>query len=266
MSQADGSGEVPAESATRRPAAGDRLTVAFVRGIHGLRGAVRVEALTDRSDERFRVGARLFREGTDEPLTIVSAHPDEPGWLMRFREVADRTAADGLRESYLEAIVEPGEELPRGEYYWHEVIGTRVLGLDGVELGTVQDVYRAGGAEVLVVRGEPYGEFDLPAVRAFVRIFAPARGEIVADVEALELTPPKPRRARGRRSSKLPPGQVPAAAADATAEADLAAAADTPANEPAAAATAPGSAAAPESAKAAPVATPPAKSSRKRST
>jgi 16S rRNA processing protein RimM len=235
------SGEAVVDAAPRRPAVGERLTVAFVRGIHGLRGAVRVEALTDRSDERFRVGARLYREGTDDPLTIVSAHPDDPGWLMRFREVVDRTAADGLRESYLEAVVEPGEELPRGEYYWHEVIGSRVLGLDGAELGTVVDVYRAGGAEVLVVRGQPYGEFDLPAVRAFVRIFAPARGEIVADVEALELTPPKPRRARGRRSSKLPAGQVPAgtaAGAAAAATAGDPAAAEvpaTPAAEPASA-------------------------------
>jgi hypothetical protein len=35
------------------------------------------------------------------------------------------------------------------------------------------------------------GEFDLPAVRAFIRVFAPRRGEIVVDAEALDLTPPE---------------------------------------------------------------------------
>ena len=45
--------------------------------------------------------------------------------------------------------------------------------------GTVQDVYRSGGAEVYTVTGGPYGEFDVPGVRAFVRVFAPRRGEIV---------------------------------------------------------------------------------------
>jgi 16S rRNA processing protein RimM len=181
---------------------GERLAVGQVRGIHGLRGGLRVEVLTDRPDERFRRGGTLYREGSEDPLTVTSAHPDEPGWLVRFAEIRDRTAAEALRNAYLEAVIRPGEELARGEYYWHEVIGTRVVGIDGAELGRVEDVYRAGGAEVFVVRGGPLGEFDLPAVRAFIRIFAPKRGEIVIDADALELEQPKPRRARGRRSRR----------------------------------------------------------------
>ena len=181
---------------------GERLAVGRVRGIHGLRGALRVEVLTDRPEERFARGAIMFREGSAEPLTISSAHPDEPGWLVTFHEVLDRPGAETLRDAYLESEIGPGQELPRGEYYWHEVIGTAVLGLDGTELGRVEDVYRAGGAEVFLVRGGPYGEFDLPAVRAFIRIFAPRRGEIVVDVEALDLTRPRPPRPRGRRSRR----------------------------------------------------------------
>jgi 16S rRNA processing protein RimM len=182
--------------------AGDRLAVGLVRGVHAKRGAVRVEILTDRPEDRFRRGTRLYREGSEEPLTIHSAHPDDPGWLVRFDEVRDRDAAEALRDAYLEVLLAPGEELPRGEYYWHEVVGSSVVGLDGAALGTVVDVYRAGGAEVFVVRGEPFGEFDLPAVRDFIRIFAPRRGEIVIDVAALELAPPARKRPRGRRSSK----------------------------------------------------------------
>ena len=181
---------------------GDRLAVGRVRGIHARRGAVRVEILTDRPEERFRRGRQLFREGSDDPLTIHSAHPDDPGWLVRFEEIRDRDAAETLRDLYLEVALAPGEELPRGEYYWHEVVGASVVGLDGTALGTVADVYRAGAAEVFVVRDGPFGEFDLPAVRDFVRIFAPRRGEIVVDADALELTPPAPKRPRGRRSSK----------------------------------------------------------------
>ena len=132
------------------------------------------------------MGRSLFVEGGDAPLTIVEAQPDAQGWRLRFAEVADRTAAEALRDVYLEAIVAPGEQLPRGEFYWHEVIGSTVTDVDGTALGEVTDVYRAGGAEVLVVRGAA-GEVDVPLVRAVVRIFAPARGEIVVDGEALGL-------------------------------------------------------------------------------
>jgi 16S rRNA processing protein RimM len=181
---------------------GERLAVGRVRGIHGLRGAVRVEILTDRPEDRFRRGAKVYREGSEDALTVTSAHADEPGWLVRFAELRDRTVADALRDAYLEVEIAPGEELPRGEYYWHEVIGTPVLAVDGTELGRVEDVYRTGGAEVLLVRGGPYGEFDVPAVRAFIRIFAPKRGEIVVDTDALELAVPKASKPRGRRSRR----------------------------------------------------------------
>ena len=160
--------------------------VGQVRGFHGLRGTVRVESLTDRPEERFAVGRSLFIEGGEAQFTIVESSPDTLGWRLRFAEVESRTAAEGLRDAYLEAVVAPGEELHRGEYYWHQVVGSKVTDVDGSALGEVVDVYRAGGAEVAVVSG-PGGELDVPLVRAVVRIFAPARGEIVVDGDALGL-------------------------------------------------------------------------------
>jgi 16S rRNA processing protein RimM len=177
------------------PSAG-RLVVELVRGVHGLRGAVRVEILTDRPEERYSPGTVLHREGSEAPLTVTwsSAISDGPGWRLQFAEVRDRSGAEALRGAYLEIDAGPDAVLPRGSYFWHEVIGATVTGTDGAVLGTVRDVYRSGGAEVYIVDGGPYGEFDVPGVRDFVRIFAPKRGEIVVDVEALDLTPPKPRR------------------------------------------------------------------------
>ena len=172
---------------------------------------MRVEVLTDRPDERFIVGARLFAEGGADALTIAEARPANPGWILRFREVPTREAAETLRLVYLEVEAGPGDALPRGAYFWHEMVGVTVRDAEGGELGTVRDVYRAGGADILEVVGGPRGDFDLPIIRPFVRILAPRRGEIVADPEALDLPapaailaprpprPPRPRRATRRR-------------------------------------------------------------------
>ncbi|MDO8484733.1 MAG: ribosome maturation factor RimM [Candidatus Limnocylindrales bacterium] len=212
--------------------------VALVRGVHGLHGAVRVEVLTDSPEERFVPGAILYREGREEPLTIAGAEEivDGPGWRIRFHELTRRDAADTLRGVYLEAVVRPEEDLSRGAYYWHEVIGTPVRGVDGAELGAVRDIYRVGETEVFVVTGGSVGSFDLPAVRAFIRIFAPRRGEIVVDAESLDLRParvrgpesgrPKSPRRRNRRAmatatSPTETGQ-PASATTASAETDAA--------------------------------------------
>ena len=163
-----------------------------MRGLHGLRGAVRVEVLTDRPETRFAPGNVLHLEGDSQPLTIASGEPveDGPGWRLRFREVPDRAAAERLRDAYLEVAVDRASELAGGSAFWHEVIGATVKGSNGAVLGSVADVYRAGEIEVYVVRGGAMGEFDLPAVRDVITTFAPERGELVVDEAVLDLAAP----------------------------------------------------------------------------
>ena len=183
-----------------------------MRGLRGLRGHVRVELLTDRPEDRFAVGAVLFVEGTTRSLTIAesSAVGDGPGWWLRFAEVPDRDAAEALRGVYLE-IDRPDEPREPGRWLWHELEGLAVRGTNGEDLGRVVELYRAGGAEVFVVRG-PRGELDIPGVRGIVTDLAPDRGELIVDLEALALDarpvddeeyvrprdrrPPNPRRQR----------------------------------------------------------------------
>ena len=160
----------------------DRLVVGLVRGVHGLRGMVRVEILSD-NPERFAAGNVLHREGDDRPLTIVSGQRDGPGLLVRFSEVTDRPAADALRNLYLEA---DATDLPADTYYWHDIEGCAVLTSDGEELGVVADIFRVGESEVYVVRGAK-GETLVPAVSDVVKEINPAAKRIVVDAEALGL-------------------------------------------------------------------------------
>jgi 16S rRNA processing protein RimM len=145
--------------------------------------------LTDQPEARFAAGQVLHVEGDARPLTIATAQPveDGPGWRVHFREIPDRAAAERLREAYLEIAVDRSADLAAGAAYWHEVVGSTVKDSHGTVLGKVADVYRAGEAEVYVVRGGPAGEFDLPAVRDIITTFAPERDEIVVDESVLDL-------------------------------------------------------------------------------
>ena len=169
--------------------------VALVRGVHGLNGAVRAEVLTDRPQDRFVVGGVLFREGDARPLTIAAAEEivDGPGWRLRFREVTSRDGADTLRGAYLESVVVPDQDLARGHLLLAR--GHRLCrpghGRDRPRDRARHLPDRRDGG--LHGRRQPFGSFDLPAVRAFIRVFAPRRGEIVVDAESLDL---RPRRSR----------------------------------------------------------------------
>jgi 16S rRNA processing protein RimM len=164
-----------------------RLAVGLIRGVRGLRGQLRVELLTDRPEDRFTVGARLYLEGTPETLTVTAASPvaDGPGWWLQFQGVTGREAAEALMGRYLE-IDTPAEPPEAGRWFWHELQGLAVRSAAGEELGTITDIYRAGGAEVFVVRGAR-GELDVPGVRGIVLDLAPARGEMIVDLDALAL-------------------------------------------------------------------------------
>ena len=164
----------------------DRLAVGLVRGVHGLRGTVRVEILSDNA-ARFDAGSVLFAEGSERPLTVVSAHRDGPGLLVQFREVKDRPTADTLREKYLEAPTDR-ESLPADTWYWHDIVGCAVSTETGIELGTVRDVFRVGESEVYVVVGER-GETLVPAVSAVVTKLDPPNKQIVVNGAMLGIAP-----------------------------------------------------------------------------
>ena len=73
----------------------------------------------------------------------------------------------------------------------------------GEELGRVADVFRAGGGEVLVVRGGARGEVLVPVVGTIVLEFSPGDGRIVVDPDALDLDGEAPvRKPRGRRTRR----------------------------------------------------------------
>lgn len=177
--------------------------VGLVRGLHGLDGTVRVEPLSD-DPGRFQPGSRLHPEGAAAKLTIDYAQADGPGLLVHFAEVRSREGAEPLRDTYLEADVTGAAPAPDA-FWWHEVIGVPVSTETGERLGEVVDVFRAGGSEVYVVGGGPRGEVLIPAVRAVFRDFAPREGRLVVDAAALGLDEVRPRRPRGRRSSRAAP-------------------------------------------------------------
>ena len=156
--------------------------------------------------ERFAPGSVLHVEGDPAPLTVAWRQPDGPGLLVRFVEVPTRQVAEGLRDAFLVADA-PAEPLPDGSAWWHEVVGAAVTTSEGEPLGTVVDLFRSGGAEVLVVEGGPRGELLVPMVATVVTEFAPLEGRVVVDGGVLGLEVATERRPRGRRSSKLAAGE-----------------------------------------------------------
>ena len=99
---------------------------------HGVQGELYVTLITDRV-ERLAPGARLLA-GT-QWLTVAESRLQPQRWLVRFVGVDDRTAAEKLTNSVLQA--EPIDVDGDDDALWvHELIGSRVVDQHGVDRGT----------------------------------------------------------------------------------------------------------------------------------
>ena len=134
------------------------VTLAAVTGAHGVTGEVRLKLFGDgvaslTPHKRFNDGA----------LTLKSLRDDgKGGAIARFAEVADRTAAEGLRGTTLSV---PRSELPGladGEYYHADLLGLAAVSDAGDPLGTVVAVENYGAGDVLEIERADKKRFMVP--------------------------------------------------------------------------------------------------------
>jgi len=126
------------------------ITVGRIGRPQGLRGEVRVEVRTDEPETRFAPGATLLTD-VGSTLTVGTSRAHGPGWVIRFEGFADRTAAESLRGVVLLAPPAGGDPGDSDSFYDHQLIGLRVLHIDGSELGTVTEVVHLPGHDLLAV-------------------------------------------------------------------------------------------------------------------
>ncbi len=106
------------------------LEVGRIGRAHGVRGALYVDLLTDRT-ERLAPGARVQAKGIW--LVVESARRAGNRWLVQFAGLADRTAAEAyVGTPILAAALPPTDD---AGWYVHDLIGAEVFGVDGQAYG-----------------------------------------------------------------------------------------------------------------------------------
>ena len=151
---------------------------------HGIRGELNVEIRTDEPERRFAPGSSIICDG--RPLTVESSRHHSGRLIVAFDEVPDRTAAEHLHGSILEAEVDETERPDDpDEFYDHQLVGLQVHGPDDAVVGTVTSVVHLPEQDTLVVDADGR-EVLVPFVTALVPIVEVAEGYVrLADVAGL---------------------------------------------------------------------------------
>lgn len=173
-----------------------RLVVGRIGKAHGLKGEVTVEVRTDDPDLRFAPGAVLETDPADRgPLTVAAARFQGPRLVLALAGVADRSAAEALRNTLMIVEADPAE-LPEDpdEYYDHQLIGLSVATVGGIPVGEVADMLHLPTQDLFVIRRPDGREALVPFIREFVPEVDVAAGTVLIDPPAglLELADPAP--------------------------------------------------------------------------
>jgi 16S rRNA processing protein RimM len=102
-----------------------------------------------------------------EAMALAEGRVHGPGVIARLEGYSDRDQAQTLVGAEIAVRRNQLPPVKKGEYYWADLEGLRVVNLEGVELGTVSHLFETGANDVVVVTGER--ERLLPYTRHVIR-------------------------------------------------------------------------------------------------
>ena len=124
-------------------------------------------------------------EGTPQAYRPLTVRPHKNFILAQLEGIRTREEAEQLRGK--QVLIDPAElpPLEEDEYYWHEIVGMRVVTEEGEEVGTVTEILSTGSNDVYVVQ-EGEKEFLIPAiVDVIIAIDREARTMVIRPLEGL---------------------------------------------------------------------------------
>jgi len=168
-------------------------TVGTIVNTHGIKGEVRVIATTDFPESRFAVGSTLYAFAKDQTkpvtLTVATMRKHKNFYLLGFEGKPSINDVELYKQSTLKVTdneLETGDLQP-GEYYYHQIVGLKVVTEDGEELGEIKEILSPGANDVWVVDRPGKDDLLLPKIDDVVKKVDLDAGQVTVELmEGLE--------------------------------------------------------------------------------
>ncbi len=141
----------------------DLVEVGFLRGAYGLQGWVHVQPHSGDADvlrgtrqwwlrrPRPVAGESAAPEGSAAPLEITGLRAQGAGLVAKWRGCDDPESAEALKGCGIAVSRASFPRLPQGQYYWIDLVGSRVVNRAGLQLGIVGGLRNNGAHDLLEV-------------------------------------------------------------------------------------------------------------------
>ncbi|SDM96961.1 16S rRNA processing protein RimM [Paenibacillus sp. yr247] len=142
------------------------VTVGRIVNSHGIRGELKVVPETD-FPERFDKGNALIivdSQNKQTPVTVQTSRLHKNMFILQFDQFSNINDVEKFKGSLLKIEAKDQQPLEEGEYYYHEIIGCKVVTEEGQELGLVSEVLTPGANDVWVVSLPKGKQLLLPVI------------------------------------------------------------------------------------------------------
>ena len=148
----------------------NRIVIGRVSRPHGTQGEIRIEYFNPDDLQFFSRYQMIFLQGdkgSPQPYRPIAVRPHKKFILALLEGIQSRAEAEQLRGK---VVLVDAAELPpldADEYYWHDILGMRVVTEDGGNVGTITEIFPTRSNDVYVVR-EGEREVLIPAIKEVV--------------------------------------------------------------------------------------------------
>lgn len=145
------------------------IPVGRITATHGIRGQLKLKSYSG-NYESLKNAATLtvcLDNGTTENLSVKRVSANGNYFLLSFADFDNIDQVTHLLGGevclYRSQLPEPGDD----EYYWCDLIGIKVVTVDGIFLGTLTEILETGANDVYLVKGQN-SEYMLPATASVI--------------------------------------------------------------------------------------------------
>ncbi|MBC9130162.1 ribosome maturation factor RimM [Frischella sp. Ac48] len=120
---------------------------------YGIRGWLRVFSFTEEPDSLFDYKPwYIQRAGKWQEVEVESFKPHNQDTIVKLKGIDDRDDANLLTNFEIYVNAQDLPSLDEGDFYWKDLIGCKVVTINGYDLGQVSDLMETGSNDVLVVK------------------------------------------------------------------------------------------------------------------
>ena len=163
------------------------VPVGKIIGTHGIKGLLKVYSYSGNIQSLQAAGTVFLKDkkGTLSEHVIRTVTTHAGGFIMALDDFADINQILTLNGSELYVGLSQLPVPDEDEYYWRDLIGLAVITDQGLELGTLVDIFETGSSDVYVVNGGSK-EYLIPAIADVITLVdIPGNKMIITPLEGL---------------------------------------------------------------------------------